>query len=161
MGFNEPDRADQADLTPRPRFLCGTKSNNTSRPKTGCSGTESRKPDLARRFRNGYITVYGTPPRFDALAVHCYFPSAAACIQYVETFKGWAKAWGVKEIWNTEFAFFSCSKTADQAVLQEGQALIEWLENEPMVTHYAWYTNRVQGTESWHPVYDPGAELDY
>ena len=88
-------------------------------------------------YRQWYIDLYGRPPPMDALAVHCYNNTSAQCIALAEQVIGWAVEWGVPEVWVTEFAFF------DSSAMGEAQSFIRWMTQEPMITRYAWYTNRL------------------
>jgi len=90
--------------------------------------------DWLPQFRQAYHNIYGEWPRLDALAAHCYKPTAVLCQALVEQFIIWADEWDVPEIWVTEFAFVD---------LTEARRFIAWMEAESKITHYAWFTNRL------------------
>ena len=85
--------------------------------------------------------LYGVPPRFDALAWHCYEWQAAGCIARGKQFVGLARAWGVPEVWCTEFAFVR-AHTANPE--REALAFVAWLEAEALITRYAPYGHYVE-----------------
>jgi len=88
-------------------------------------------------FRQAYVNIYGELPQLDALAAHCYKQSAAECEALVGQFIVWADEWGIGEVWVTEFSFTD---------LAEARRFIAWIEGEPTITRYAWYTNRLPAT---------------
>ena len=100
-------------------------------------------------FRQAYISAYGSAPRLDGLAVHCYAWQGSACIQYTQTFESLANSWGVPEVWVTEFSISpDAPNTLNQSLL-EAQTYINWMEGDSMITHYAWFASKIQGTEAW------------
>jgi len=86
------------------------------------------------KFRQAYQNIYGEPPRLDALAAHCYMPTAAECEALVEQFIVWASKWQVSEVWVTEFSFMS---------LSEAHEFVDWMNSKREITRYAWFTNRL------------------
>ncbi len=55
--------------------------------------------------RAAFVAAYGRAPRWDALAVHCYLNDATACYAKVRQYVALARAWGIREVWVTEFFF--------------------------------------------------------
>ena len=133
MGFNEPDRSDQADLSPqaavKPWRQIEARWPNRKLVAPAPSHTGSW---WLPAFREAYKTEVGCYPRFDALAAHCYYGNADACITHVKQYLTWAQQWGVREVWVTEF-FFS----------QEAEArkFIAFLESEPLITRWSPYVS--------------------
>ena len=93
----------------------------------------------------------GEAPRLDALAVHCYAWSASACIQFTQVYEGWASSWGVPEVWVSEFSISPSAPNTLSQSLQEAQTYINWLEADSMITRFAWFASKLQGTEAWLP----------
>jgi len=93
-------------------------------------------------YRQQYIALYSEPPPMDGLAVHCYRNNSTRCIATVERMLGWAEEWGVPEVWVTEFSFAPNGRD-EAAMMVEAQAFIHWIIQEPRVTRYAWFTNRM------------------
>ena len=101
-------------------------------------------PEWIELFYESYQAQYARSPRLDALALHCYFVTAQDCIALIEWYKALAGKWNIREIWLTEFAFWrdtpNCS--LDSAVVELDKLKL-WMERDPMLTRYAWYTNRL------------------
>jgi hypothetical protein len=83
------------------------------------------------------------------LAVHCYQNSAEACEGLVRWYENKARAWGVPEVWVTEFSFFSCNGWGLDYALAEAGKFRAWLDAEPMVRRFAWFQARYKGNEPW------------
>lgn len=150
MGFNEPDQPDQSNISAANAAVMWQQiEQNYPNRKLVAPAPSQLHPNWLVDFRNAYIAKYGKPPRLDALAMHCYMATAADCMELAQTFESWAQAWGVKEIWLTEFAFLPCLSGSDAQAIAEGQTLISWVENQPLYTRMAWFASRIQGTESW------------
>ena len=84
-------------------------------------------------------------PMLEVNNVHTYYGNditdyKAQVAYYVEL----AARWGVPEVWVTEFAF---APALDGTVRNSTQALtdyIAWLDQQPTVTRYSVWTNRVE-----------------
>lgn len=149
MGFNEPDRPDQANLAPAQAATLWRQIEMDYPSKRLVAPVPSQLAiGWIVLFRNDYIQQFGQLPRLDALAVHCYFTYAQDCIAQLEWYKAQARAWNVSEIWLTEFAFFACGRTLDATAL-EIKRLTDYLEHDPLFTRYAWFTNRTSPDEEW------------
>lgn len=150
MGFNEPDLQDQANLSlAKAVQLWRQIEQKYPNRKLLAPAPSGANPNWIVDFRNIYISTYGTPPRFNGLAVHCYAWYASDCISHTQKFETWANAWGVAEIWVSEFSFSPASPSSPSQSLREAQTYINWMTNEAKVTRYAWFASKVQGTESW------------
>lgn len=135
LGFNEPDRADQSNLTPQEAAqLWGYIESYYPNKKLISPAPSHENPEWLREW---YVLAQ---PQLAGLALHCYLPTAQECIDLVQKYISWAREWDVPEIWVTEFAF------EDWA---EAQVFIEWMEREPIVRRYAWFASRIDGDESW------------
>ena len=150
MGFNEPDRADQSNILPAAAAVAWHQIEQKYPDRKLVAPAPSHlNPNWLVDFRNAYIAQYNKPPRLDALAMHCYMATAAECIQLGQTYESWATAWGVKEVWLTEFAFLPCLLGSDDRAVGEGQTMINWIESQPTITRMAWFASRIEGTETW------------
>lgn len=144
MGFNEPDRRGQAEMTPDEAVPLWYEIEQKYPDRLLVAPSPSHADtEWLVRFRDAFIAKYGRSPRFDALSVHCYWGMAQQCIDVTEQFRGWALAWGVKELWVTEFYL----RFEDQA-----KAFIAWMEADPMITRYSPFVGWMDCTDRrfWH-----------
>ncbi len=153
MGFNEPDFSNEGNLTPSQAAPVWRQIElKYPSRKLVAPAPSQLAPDWIADFRSAYIADYGTPPRLDALAVHCYAWQASVCIQFVQTYyEARAFSWGVPEVWVTEFSFAMTAPNTPSQSVQEAQTFIRWLEGESLITRFAWFASRIQGTEAWLP----------
>jgi hypothetical protein len=101
-------------------------------------------------FREEHIKLWGYPPKLDVLALHCY-ESYLQCRAKAEQVIRYAKEWGIKEVWITEFAFsdqWQGKYPPESSWEIEAQKLINWMNSETMITRYYW----------WALEYDPSNE---
>lgn len=148
MGFNEPDLANQANLTPVVAAIQWHTIERIYPTRRLVAPAPSHiHPEWLPQFYAAYTDIYGRPPRLDALAFHCYFP-ASDCIRLGKQFVAWAQTWNVPEVWCTEFAFLPAWRAQAE---QEARRFVDWLEAEPLVTRYAPFANHVAGGEWYWP----------
>lgn len=149
LGFNEPDRSNQANITPTDaaRLWRQIELRYPDRRLVSPAPSQTNLNWLVQ-FRDAYIAAYDRPPRLDALAAHCYSADAEPCIALLGWYKHSAMGWGIGEIWLTEFAVVAQPSRAFNDTAIEIRELLTWLENEKMVTRYAWFASRVRGDES-------------
>lgn len=148
MGFNEPDLSEQANLTPISAAKLWREIERSHPERRLVAPAPSHiHPDWLPQFRNAYRMLYGVWPRLDALAFHCYFP-ADSCIGLGEQFVTWALAWGVPEVWCTEFAFVPAYNPRAE---EDARRFVAWLEAEPVVARYAPFASYIQGGEWYWP----------
>lgn len=100
-------------------------------------------------FYNAYVTLYGNAPRLDGLAAHCYAWETSQCYPQIQQYQTWAEAWGVPEIWVTEFSFATTSPSSPDRSLQQQQEFINFMVNDPKITRYAWFASKMLGNEPW------------
>jgi hypothetical protein len=147
LGFNEPDLAGQANLTPQAAALLwhDVEARYPER-KLVAPAPSHEHFDWLLGFYAAYVTTYGHAPRLDALALHCYLPTAAECIALGRRFVGLAQAWDIAEVWVTEFAFVPAySYNAER----EARAFVTWLEQTPRITRYAPFVAHIACDWSW------------
>ncbi len=154
IGFNEPDSASQANLSPAVAATLWRQIEQKYPTRKLVAPTPSgAAPNWLVDFRNAYIAAYGAPPRLNALGVHCYSWYAElgdyGCIPHTRKFIDWANAWNVPEVWVTEFSFSPTAPSSLDQSLQEANTYITWMKNQSLVTRYAWFASKIQGTEWW------------
>ncbi len=154
LGMNEPDKGGGANLTPEEGAQVWRKIELAFPDKLLVSPQPSHEdPEWLVRFREAYRAAYGRWPRLDGLAMHCYIPEPGGCIALGQKYVGWARAWGVGQIWVTEFSYLP--KWAPNAEAQTRE-FVAWLEAEPLVKRYAPWTSYIRGGEPYWPHTDPG-----
>jgi hypothetical protein len=102
-------------------------------------------------MRNAYIARYHHPPRFDALAFHCYSsrsnPLDTICRQQADTFKALAHDWRLSDrLWVTEFASVTDSQ---DGMLHWLRRTLTWMRSDPNIAFYAYFAGRYKGDEHW------------
>lgn len=152
MGFNEPDQAGQADMTPLEGATAWRELEEAYPDRSLVSPGVSRLGWL-EEWRQAYIDTYGEPPRVDALGFHCYgaFNAAAAfetCKAQTRNAVALAGRWGVDEVWLTEFAMVPCWNGMDDSIAFL-RSMLDWLSTQPKVSRAAWFQTTYRGDESW------------
>ena len=150
MGFNEPDQPLQADLTGQQAAELWYQIEQMYPTRKLLSpATLAVTTTWIVSFRDAYISTYGTPPRLDGLALHCFAWTSSECVNRTQEYINLANSWGIPEIWVTEFSFATNSPSSPSGSLQEMQTFINWMVSQPKITRYAWYGSRIQGNEWW------------
>lgn len=150
MGFNEPDRPDQANISPDVaadawRIIEGMYPNK----KLVAPVPSTADRMWIVRFRDAYISKYGEPPRLNALAAHAYYGTVAETEELVTWYESKSIEWNTPGgVWVTEWAYLPCWMSYGEAISSMEQT-VEWLENEPLVARYAWFAARLTGDEEW------------
>ena len=162
LGFNEPDRSNQADLTPcEAAELWGDVEQCYPDQLLASPAVSHTAVDWLQQFYDCYLHEFVRKPRLDALAVHCYANNAAECIATVEEVIGLADAWDVSGgVWVTEFAFWPTLEQTLEEALNEARTFIAWMDEEPRVARYAWFAARMRGDEWWMGPLTPLVEFD-
>lgn len=154
LGFNEPDRSNQADLTPAEaaelwRDVELLYADDWLLVSPAVSHTDV---DWLRRFVSTYQLRYDEMPQLDALAVHCYANTVQGCIDAVQEVIEMADDWQVLGgVWLTEFAFWPTAGEEVADALTRALHMIGMLDGEPGVVRYAWFAARMRGDEWWAP----------
>ena len=138
MGFNEPDLAGQAELTPIAAAVLWREIERKWPERRLVAPAPSHlHPEWLVQWYEVYTQMYGAQPRVDALALHCYL-SAAECIELAQQYEGLAALWGIREGWLTEFAYTAVT-TDWQAQISTLTTYIEqtpfWARYAPFVSH--------------------------
>ncbi len=149
MGFNEPDLRGLPYNDAAVYWHQIEQANPTRKLLSPApSGSTSGLAWLVN-FRDAYITFYANPPRLDGLAAHCYKWYSFQCVELIQSFIDQANAWGVSEVWVTEFSFSPTSPSSPSGALQEQQTFINWMISQPKIKRYAWFASRINGNEPW------------
>jgi hypothetical protein len=152
LGFNEPEDANQANLTPQQAAALWPQLEqiaNSHTPKMKllspavnyCGGNCNETSPFT--WLDQFFAAC-TNCQVDALAVHWYSCSASDLQGYI---RGTSSSPGMtkynKPIWLTEFAMLGsgCATTAAAEATYMTGAL-SYLESEPAVARYAWFTGR-------------------
>lgn len=134
MGFNEPDLAGQANLTPQQAVEPWARVEERFRAFwLVCPVPSHLHPEWLSQFYAAFRAAKGRDPDCNALAAHCYWNNAQRCINDVQAVIAEAKRRGVGEVWVTEFHFSQAT---------EAQKFVAYLDGEPMVTRWAPYVAR-------------------
>lgn len=158
LGFNEPEMANQANLTPEQAATLWRRIETLHPDKKLVSPatlTGLHTTDWLQRFYQSYLNQYGEPPRLDALAIHWYGWDAQNAIDSMNAIIEQARAWNISQVWLTEFAFLASSDTdlcwghSQSQESAEAQRFLNWLDNEPMITRYAWFAPKIDPTAWW------------
>jgi hypothetical protein len=155
LGYNEPDLCpDQACLTVEQAVPLWNELENALLDRKLVAPAPSHvHPQWIVEFYNAYVATYGGSPRFDALAMHWYGQRAQYGIAMAEWYKARAREWNVPEVWVTEFAVFACTNLSLAEAGAEARTLIEYFDSDPLITRYAWFTNRTRADENYVGAY--------
>lgn len=153
LGYNETNHASEANISPEAGAVGWRQieDNNPERLLVAPALTSGALTWLVD-WREAYLDIYGETPRVDALAAHCYYPSAAGCIGYLEDVIELADEWDVGGVWVTEFAV--TGGTVDERIIRMWE-LVTWLQNNPRIARWAVFVNRSWCLrQHYGPVYD-------
>lgn len=141
LGFNEPDIETSLvpAVSPEEAAVLWHDYVEQFADQLVSPAPSQRHPEWLEQFRDAYIRQYRKPPRQDALGIHCY-ENLADCKRVVSYVMQLAKEWGIPQVWVTEFAFSEISDMED---------FVRWMEAQPLIARYAWYTDGLWGNEPW------------
>lgn len=149
LAFNEPNFGAQANLTPQeaaalwPQVEAVADAHGLEivSPALNYCGGDCNKTDPFEWFDEFFAACQGC--RVDHLAVHWYACTRDALTWYIGEMKRYDLP-----IWLTEF---SCLDAEDKSVAVQKQYMqeaLEYLEDEPAVARYSWFTGRWEATPS-------------
>jgi len=149
LTFNEPDFTNQANLTPQqaaalwPQIEAIADAHGLTivSPALNYCGGGCNETDPFKWFDAFFAACPGC--RVDQLAVHWYACSKDALVNYITQMKKYGKP-----IWLTEFA---CLDGDDHALATEQAYMadaLDYLEHEPAVVRYSWFTGRFPPTST-------------
>ena len=142
LGFNEPDRPDQADMTVDQALALWPSMTADDGILVASPATSSAAE--GQRWMEEFMTrATDEGLRVDVLAVHWYGwgagscdPDAAGLDQYLD----WAESLpGDLPIWITEFGCLNESGPDAATVQAFYEGVVEMLEDHPRVERYAWF----------------------
>jgi hypothetical protein len=152
LGFNEPNFGDQANLSaaaaaalwPQVEQIADAYGLYLVSPAVNFCGGSCQETDPFK-YLDGFFAAC-TGCRVDAVAFHIYVGCnqsgqnrAQWLIDHVETYK---QRFGLP-LWLTEFACTDAASFDDQIAFM--QDAVSYLENEPRIERYAWFSGRFQG----------------
>lgn len=166
LGYNEPNLVGQGDTTP----LAGAVT--WRRLEELVEGTDIKLVSPApNQFPPGYADpygytwllamvreyerLYGTRPRFDAIAWHYYGSVSQTKAYLVARHNDFAQMYPGVPIWLTEF---NPCLTNSQSYSSFMADMLPWLEAQPWIGRYAWFINRP--TPDFPETYSPCTLLD-
>ncbi|PKB15517.1 glycosyl hydrolase [Flavobacterium sp. 5] len=152
LAFNEPNLTDQANMTPQ---QAAAKWGDVK-----SIADELGLKVISPAMNYGTLANYSNPVKWldeffalvplsdiDGISIHCYMPNAASVKSYVQLFKKYGKP-----IWLTEFcAWDGLNKNtfAPEGQQKHLSDVINYLESDPDVFRYAWFTPRVSNIDAF------------
>jgi hypothetical protein len=156
LGFNEPNFTNQANMTPAQAALRWSELEAIAReynlkivgPAVNYAPSEGAVTEIV----NGETIRYTDPVRYlddffktcptckvDYIALHCYMNSASALQWYIGQFKKYGRP-----IWLTEFCAWE-GQVSESEQRNFMKSALAYLDNDPDVFRYAWFTGRSNG----------------
>ena len=148
LGFNEPDLAAQANMSPQEAADAWKIHMNpyAGRAKLGSPGVTSDQSggEKGLGWLRSFFDACGGQCTVDFLAIHWYGPASN-----VENFKNHvreavelARSQGINDVWVTEF------RGEGEGELKFVAEVLPWLDNEPGVARYAYFmVDEIANTE--------------
>jgi len=160
LGFNEPNFMSQANMKPSEAAALWPKLEKIAKdyglkivgPAVNYSGDGVTENGVTYSNPIAYLDAFfaACPNcQVDYIAVHNYMCYAGALSDYINQFKKYNKP-----IWLTEFACWDQSTITRN--MQKGLMMgaIDYLENEPMVFRYSWFTGRWKESYPYIDLFD-------
>lgn len=137
LGFNEPNKSDQANLSVSQ--VIDMWPAMTADPEMRV-GSPSTSADANAWFEDFMTQVEAKSLRVDFVTVHWYGWNAGSCndAKELESHIVWAEKFK-RPIWITEFGCMNQSNPSADVVQKFYAAAIEMLSRHPSVERYAWY----------------------
>lgn len=151
LGFNEPNLTDQCNMTPAqaaehwPALVAIAKASGKKLVSPAMNyGTLSGYHDPIVWLDEFFALPGISLDDIDAIALHCYMPSASAVKSFIERFRKYGKP-----IWLTEFCNGEGSVSENNQLSYLCETL-NMLEQHDMVERYSWFMGRGGFNGSWH-----------
>ena len=159
MGFNEPDRADQGNITPEEAAVFWHSLEQAAPDVRLVSPAASQHdPGWLWRMVIAYQRMYHTSPRFDAIAWHIYAPNAEYAKSYILARRREMLSYGYSvPVWITEYAGYC---TTGQGVTDVMVNFTAWMEQQYWIERYAWFGSRIYPVERWGSGYQACSLVD-
>lgn len=144
LGFNEPNLTDQCNMTPAEAA--------THWGEVVALAKELGLKLVSPAMNYGTLEGYSDPVKWldeffaqpsvslddaCAIAVHCYMSSPSAVKNYIEMFRKYGKP-----VWLTEFCAWDPVPGSVESQMDYMCAVLNYLEQEPLVERYAWFIPR-------------------
>ncbi len=174
MGFSEPNLPWQGDVSPAQGAILWKQIEEAA--DSADIKLVSPSPNQWEPDRDGlpyghqwlwamvdeYQTRYGKKPRFDAIAWNIYRPTPAETIAYLTARHNEMVARGYDvPVWILEYGgrcWNSSGETGNEAIMNEVTA---WFETTPWIGRYAWFANRLTGSQPGATNYQSCSLIDY
>lgn len=136
LGFNEPNKADQANMSVADAIAQWPALTSDPDIRVGSPAVS----DDGRAWLEDFMDqVEADGLRVDFIAMHWYGWNAGSCAAAnLQGAINWASQWGLP-VWITEFGCMGSSNTDEATLIQFFNDSIAMLENHPQVERYAWY----------------------
>ena len=164
LGFNEPNFGEQANLSaseaaalwPHVEAVADARGLALVSPAVNFCGGSCQETDPFKYLDDFFAACEGC--RVDSIGIHIYTAcqgdgtnKAQWLINHIETYKRRFD----KPLWLTEFACDNAASLAEQkAFLVDALA---YLENEPRITRYAWFSGRADNVANANLLGEDGA----
>lgn len=108
---------------------------------------------------NAYNNLYGQPPHFDAMAWNFYSPNSGQTKSFLEKRRQEALDFGYDvPFWVVEYAGECWNNgQGNEEIMSE---ITRWFQDTSWITHYAWFTHRIQPDSEWGKNHDSCSLLD-
>jgi hypothetical protein len=145
--FNECDRSDQCNASPE------TMAREWRYWEQRFPDRKLIGPNISgdgwtwlQQWRDAYVRLYGRGPRMYALGYHCY-GNYTECQKRIAHAVEVARAWTTSgKVWVTEWGVLACPNGAAYS-LSEAQRLRAYMDAEPAIETYMWFTTEFTGPE--------------
>ena len=153
LGFNEPNLKDQCNMTPAqaaehwPAVVAIAKAAGKKLVSPAMNyGTLEGYHDPIKWLDEFFQQPGCSLDDIDAIAIHCYMPSAGAVKNFIELFRKYEKP-----IWLTEFCNGNSNNISESGQLTYMCNTLNMLEQNDLVERYAWFMGRSGSFNSkWH-----------
>lgn len=137
LGFNEPDHADQANMTVDRALALWPAFDQSGFERVGSPATAS---DGQAWFEHFMKAVERRKLRVDFIAIHWYGWSAGSCgdVRGLERYIEWAEQWH-RPLWLTEW---SCRMQSAEVTRAFYAAALGMFARHPLLERYAWFLTR-------------------
>ena len=144
LGFNEPNLTDQCNMTPAEaaahwgEVVALAKELGLQLVSPAMNyGTLSGYSDPVKWLDEFFAQPSVSLDDVCAIAVHCYMSSPSAVKNYIEMFRKYGKP-----VWLTEFCAWDPVPGSVESQMDYMCAVLNYLEQEPLVERYAWFIPR-------------------
>lgn len=137
LGFNEPNKTDQANLSVAEVVKLWPSLTSDAEVRVSSPATSA---DAKAWFEDFMAQVDAQSLRVDFVAVHWYGWNAGSCndAKELESYLTWAEKFE-RPIWITEFGCMNASNPSAEVVQKFYAAVLEMLSRHASVERYAWY----------------------